>query len=836
MWGQGDERAAWLLRWEAPGAHGNIGQAASYDLRISTTAPGSDINAWWASAASQIGVSAPLSFGSLETYSVSSLVPGQTVYAAIRTSNSLNEWSAISPVISWTPNNVPFLEELSPNQLSSGTHVFTLTGIGLEDVNLVSFHPKVGTSFSSTQIQNIGGDQLAVTVTVPSDVSGGTEVEVHTAGSSDVLKGWLELVAEDEVPPTNVTDLSAALVGDRSVELTWSAPTAIDQGVWGPAVGYELRELGGGPGNWNWETGDIVPTPFLPGVPGSAESLTIDQLSPGATLAFAIRSKDADGNWSPTSNMVEIQIPAGNFPPDPVSNLSAIVVNSTTVELRWSAPGDPVATGMAKVHSYDLRRFQGNGAWSFEQGSAIPAPSPKDPGVLEVLTLSNLTENSVQSFALKSRDWDGLWSASSNVVTVNLAQPTDVTPPSTVSDLAGTVSIDGAVSLSWSVPTDNSPLLNYEFRFESGGQSIDGFLWDQAEIMASPPGPAASGKQVWTIEEPSFSVPFRVAMISRDVWGNESLVSNTAVIEPLEDQIAPFLPAALELSRAGSGRIQMRWRAGGDDGEVGQATAYEIRYVENPNTQTAWWLAAQQYPILVTPKNPGKLEHHNIDGLTGGVVYGFALRSLDEVGRSSDWRIGYLAVDGSGNLQDTSPPLAPAGVNGNFFQGRVILSWNASPEPHVSGYEIRRRVDNLYVQVVGEVGVGVTTFTDRSLPVGDLDYAILAITEEGDRSPGSSWVRVDNITNAPSFSVNPLEASLGLELRGLAGTPDEVRIEVFDVRGALVQTLRADLRGGAWHASWSGRSRSGRALPNGIYFARVKNVQNPLTQKLLLNR
>ena len=97
------------------------------------------------------------------------------------------------------------------------------------------------------------------------------------------------------------------------------------------------------------------------------------------------------------------------------------------------------------------------------------------------------------------------------------------------------------------------------------------------------------------------------------------------------------------------------WTAPGDDGTVGRATRYDLRYrtsaIAGTDT-TTWWNAATV--VNMTSKVPsasGTLDSMVVTGLTAGIRYYFILRTADEV---PNWS-GYSNV-ASFIAGDLTPP------------------------------------------------------------------------------------------------------------------------------------------------------------------------------------
>ena len=80
---------------------------------------------------------------------------------------------------------------------------------------------------------------------------------------------------------------------------------------------------------------------------------------------------------------------------------------------------------------------------------------------------------------------------------------------------------------------------------------------------------------------------------------------------------------------------------------------------------------------------------------------------------------------------------------------------------------------------------------------------------------------------------NPFNPSTTLRF-GLA-RGQNVRLDVFDVRGAHVRTLEEGYRGeGAHQVSWDGRHDNGRLAASGVYFARLKTASAAQVQRMVL--
>lgn len=88
-----------MLKWTATGDDGMTGQASRYDLRISTTAVGTDTLSWW-NAATVVSMTGkvPSAPGTADSVSVPNLTTGTRYYAILKVGDEVPNWSGYSNV------------------------------------------------------------------------------------------------------------------------------------------------------------------------------------------------------------------------------------------------------------------------------------------------------------------------------------------------------------------------------------------------------------------------------------------------------------------------------------------------------------------------------------------------------------------------------------------------------------------------------------------------------------------------------------------------------------------------------------------------------------------
>jgi nitrous oxidase accessory protein NosD len=96
------------------------------------------------------------------------------------------------------------------------------------------------------------------------------------------------------------------------------------------------------------------------------------------------------------------------------------------------------------------------------------------------------------------------------------------------------------------------------------------------------------------------------------------------------DKIPPSTVTDLTVNQVTTDSVALTWPAPGDDGNVGRASQYDIRYSTSPITG-ANWNSATQATGEPTPQSVGNTEAFTVTSLSPGATYYFALKTADEV-------------------------------------------------------------------------------------------------------------------------------------------------------------------------------------------------------------
>lgn len=290
--------------------------------------------------------------------------------------------------------------------------------------------------------------------------------------------------------------------------------------------------------------------------------------------------------------------------------------------------------------------------------------------------------------------------------------------------------------------------------------------------------------------------------------------------------VAPVLAYA---QTAGQDSVRLAWTAPGDDGQVGTATAYDLRMSQSPIDDSNW-AAATPVPGLPTPQVAGTRQTVMVRGLTNGTTYFFGLRTRDDVGNWSptsnvlrwDW------------VLDTAPPAAPTGVAAASENGSVRVSWAANAEADLAGYSVYRATaaGGPYTKLNGSLLVA-TEYLDSTLPTGATEFwyqvtASDASANESARSAAKHILLNDSGSPLPGAWAlqpaypNPAKASDPVSIPVVipaAGAGSAV-LDILDSAGHRVRRLSlSGLASGPGQVVWDGRNDSGRMTAPGVYRA-----------------
>ena len=227
---------------------------------------------------------------------------------------------------------------------------------------------------------------------------------------------------DDTRPPSTPAGLQAKAVSSGQIDLSWSK-SSDNVAVAGYVVyrdGAKLRRVSG--------------------TPTSYEDTTV---AASTTYVYTVAAVDVAGNGSPQSKPAKVTTPAAKDarPPSTPTGLRAKAVNTTEIDLTWSASSDNVAVTGYVIYRNRERLTKVAGTSTSYRDTAV-------------------TPSTGYSYTVQAVDAAGNVSGQSNVATAKTPAP-DTTPPSRPTGLKASAFSATEIDLTWLPSTDNVAVTGY---------------------------------------------------------------------------------------------------------------------------------------------------------------------------------------------------------------------------------------------------------------------------------------------------------------------------------------------------------------------------------------
>lgn len=150
---------------------------------------------------------------------------------------------------------------------------------------------------------------------------------------------------------------------------------------------------------------------------------------------------------------------------------------------------------------------------------------------------------------------------------------------------------------------------------------------------------------------------------STNPGGTGDAVSDNVLFDPwkavADDLVAPGAILDLKVTAVGPSSVTLSFTAPGDDGAVGTATSYDVRYSNAPITPQTWG-TAQKATGVGAPKLAGSAETITVTGLAGAATWYLAIKSYDEAPNVS--ALSNVAVAGPPVVTSIAPTSGQTGT------------------------------------------------------------------------------------------------------------------------------------------------------------------------------
>ncbi|MHC4597959.1 MAG: hypothetical protein ACYS47_03035 [Planctomycetota bacterium] len=257
----------------------------------------------------------------------------------------------------------------------------------------------------------------------------------------------------------------------------------------------------------------------------------------------------------------------------------------------------------------------------------------------------------------------------------------DTTPPSAISDLGAATGAQAEIDLTWTAPGDDGAAgIAAAYVVKHSTSPITESNFDEADTYSQTWTPLPAGtteNQVLT--GLSVGDTYYVAVKTRDDAGNLSGISNLpgAIAGGRWDAYDPDAIMDLEAAAgSSSGEIDLAWTATGDDGTLGTASSYMVKYSTSQITASNFD-SAPMFSQSWQPRGAGLREEHTLMGLVPGGTYYVAIKAEDEVHRFSP--ISNVPSAEASAAPDTRAPAAitDLAASTGAASGEVDIVWTA---------------------------------------------------------------------------------------------------------------------------------------------------------------
>ena len=374
--------------------------------------------------------------------------------------------------------------------------------------------------------------------------------------------------------------------------------------------------------------------------------------------------------------------------PSKITDLDAVDATANSVTLNWTAPGDNFHLGTATT--YDIRYSTSlitDANWATATHVSTP-PTPHINGTAETFTVTNLNNDTLYYFAIKTSDEIPNTSPLSNVVS---RKTLDDWPPARVTNLVASEPTPNSVKLTWTAPGDNGntgTATEYDIRY-STSEITEGNWADATQYIGEPTPSIATTPETFVVPNLDPGTKYYFALKTRDEVPNQwSLLSNvvnetTLINHPPN---VPTLTAPANDTWTSNNRPTFTWMF--SDLDIGD-TQGGYRWEADNNydfsspeyiSETTWNASSYYTPIAPAPP------------IADGIWY-WRVKTMDNHDAWSNWSDPWVVkIDTAAPTNPTSCTELGGALN-NIWQnstGDPTFTWSGADDPapasDVEGY------------------------------------------------------------------------------------------------------------------------------------------------------
>jgi titin len=438
--------------------------------------------------------------------------------------------------------------------------------------------------------------------------------------------------------------------------------------------------------------------------------------------------------------------------PDRPTNLQAIPVSPTKVDLFWNTPEN---NGGSPITGYKIEVRSGSGDFV-----TLNANTGNTGTTYSHTGLTTGTSYIYRVFAINAQ---GISIASAEAIATptSSSQPLENIVPNAPTSLTASDISSTSIKLTWTQPATNNgpPVTSYKIEFKKDSGSYTTLVENTGNTITTytHTGLTTNSKYTYKISAKN-SIGFSPT-------SNEAFATPKSTSSPPTENIAPNSPRSLTAESAGPSQIFLSWKEPSPNN--GPAiTGYKIEY----KTTTS------DYTVLTTIGNITSYTH---TGLTAGSQYSYRAYAINSAGTSvvsnvATAKPGHTLVPTNLIADDISPT-------------SILLTWTAPSQTfggNIAGYIISKRFAADVYDPIGETTGQQTSYTVTGLQTGQTYTFVVKArynigTSSDNSSPASATPTASSsppskftIPNSPTGLVATASSPIQIDLVWNAPTND----------------------------------------------------------------
>ena len=269
----------------------------------------------------------------------------------------------------------------------------------------------------------------------------------------------------------------------------------------------------------------------------------------------------------------------------------------------------------------------------------------------------------------------------------------DSVPPASITDLHSRSATQSTLALVWVSPGDDGDkgqAAGYDIRHSTS--MITDNNWARADLVTGVPAPQPAGNiETFVIKGLASGADHYFAIKTYDEVPNESVLSNCASGLTISENTPPADVQDLFAYARNATEFLVTFTAPGDDGNVGVARLYDLRYSLQPITASNFYSATYIGPLPV-PSPAGEPESIILASLSTDLNYYFSLKTRDDEHNWSGVSNKCLALGFTEYLMADPTLISPSQVGEDILfmfrstslSERIVITisksvWNSDP-------------------------------------------------------------------------------------------------------------------------------------------------------------